>query len=66
MTNKLWLCLHFCSTQKAIQDTDLPVKILKQNSDIFGTYTCDFLGDCLDEENVPSILKRAQKEVPKG
>ena len=30
------------STRKATQYTDLPVKILKENSDIFGNYICDF------------------------
>ena len=30
------------STRKAIQYTDLPIKILKENSDIFGNYICDF------------------------
>ena len=30
------------STRKATQYTDLPIKILKENSDIFGNYICDF------------------------
>ena len=30
------------STRKATQYTDLPVKILKENSDIFGNCICDF------------------------
>ena len=28
--------------RKAIQNTDIPVKILKQNADIFGSYICHF------------------------
>ena len=29
--------------RKAIRNTDIPVKILKQNTDIFGSYICHFL-----------------------
>ena len=29
------------STQKTPQSTDLPVEILKDNSDMFGNYICD-------------------------
>ena len=44
------------STQKA-QYTDLPVKILKENSDIFGNYICYFFNDCVKRGDFPSILK---------
>ena len=47
------------STRKAAQYTDLPVKILKENSDIFGNYICDFFNDCVDRGDLPSILKIA-------
>ena len=47
------------STRKATQYTDLPVKILKENSDIFGNYICDFFNDCIDRGDFPSILKIA-------
>ena len=30
------------STGKATQSTDIPVKILKENADIFGSYICHF------------------------
>ena len=30
------------STQKASRSTDIPVKILKENADIFGSYICYF------------------------
>ena len=46
------------STRKATQHIDLPVKILKENSDIFGNYICDFFNDCVDRGDSPSILKR--------
>ena len=45
------------STRKATPD--LPVKILKESSDIFGNYICDFFNDCVDRGAFPSILKGA-------
>ena len=45
------------SLGKAIQKLDLPVKILKENSDIFGNYICDFFNDCIDKGTFPSVLK---------
>ena len=45
------------STRKATPD--LPVKILKESSDIFGNYICDFFNDCVDRGAFPSILKSA-------
>ena len=47
------------STRKANQYSDLPVKILKENSDIFGKYIYDFFNECVDKGTFPSILKRA-------
>ena len=44
------------STQKA-QYADLPVKILKENSDIFGNYICSFFNDCVKRGDFLSILK---------
>ena len=43
--------------RKATQNTDLPIRILKQNSDIFGNYICDFFNACIDKGVFPSILK---------
>ena len=45
--------------RKAIQITDIPVKILKQNADIFGSYICHFLNVCVDTGTFPSVLKHA-------
>ena len=45
--------------EKATQDTDIPVRILQQNSDIFGNYICDFFNECVDKGVFPSILKNA-------
>ena len=35
------------------------MKGLKQNSDIFGNYICDFFNECVDKGVLPSILKNA-------
>ena len=45
--------------RKATQNTDIPVRILKQNFDIFGSYICDFFNECVDKGVFPSILKNA-------
>ena len=43
--------------RKGTKNTDIPVRILKQNSDIFGNCICDFLNECVDKGVFPSILK---------
>ena len=43
--------------RKPTQNTDIPVRILIQNSDIFGNYICDFFNECVDRGVLPSILK---------
>ena len=45
--------------RKATQNTDIPVRILKQNSDIFGNYICDFFNECVDKGVFRSISKDA-------
>ena len=45
--------------RKAIQNTDIPVKILKQNADIFGSYICHFFNVCVNKGTFPSVLKHA-------
>ena len=45
--------------RKSTQNTDIPVRILKQSSDIFGNYICDFFNECVDKGVFPSILKNA-------
>ena len=49
--------------RKATQNTDIPDKKLKQNTDIFGTYICNFYNDCVDKGVFPSILKDANKRI---
>ena len=43
--------------RKATHNTDIPVRILKQNSDIFDNYICNFFGECIDKGVFPSIQK---------
>ena len=43
--------------RKAIQITDIPVKILKENVDIFSAYICDFLNETIRSGRFPLILK---------
>ena len=45
--------------RKAIQNTDIPVKIPKQNPDIFGSCICHFFNVCVDKGTFPSVLKHA-------
>ena len=47
------------STRKATQYSDLPVKILKENSDIFGKYISEIFNEWVDKGTFPSILKHA-------
>ena len=45
--------------RKTIQSTDILVKFLKQNADIFGIYICHFFNVCADKSTFPSVLKHA-------
>ena len=47
------------STRKATQYTDFPVKILKENSDIFGNYIVIFFNNFVDRGDFLPILKIA-------
>ena len=41
----------------AIQNTDIPANILKQNADVFGSYISHFFNVCVDKGTFPSVLK---------
>ena len=43
--------------RKATQITDIPIKILKENADIFSAYICDFLNETIKSSKFPAILK---------
>ena len=47
------------NSTNARQNTDIPVKILKQNTDTFGNYICDFFNDFVVRGVFPPILKNA-------
>ena len=44
---------------KATQNTDIPTKIIKENSDIFGDFIFSNLNCCINTSSDPSLLKRA-------
>ena len=46
------------NSKKATQKTDIPIKALKQNTDIFRKYVFDFFNNCVDEGVSPSIFKK--------
>ena len=43
--------------RKATQITYIPVKILKENADIFSAYICNFLNKTIKSSKFPAILK---------
>ena len=45
--------------RRAIQSVGIPVKILKQNADIFGSYICHFFNVCVDKGTFSTVLKHA-------
>ena len=44
---------------KACQDTDVPTKIIKNNSDIFGYFIYQNFNDAVDTDIFPNVLKNA-------
>ena len=49
--------------RKATQITDIPIKILKENADIFSAYICDFLNETTKSGKFPAILKNGDITV---
>ena len=47
--------------RKAIQSTNIPVKILKQNVEILESYICHFFNACVDKGMLPSALKHCTR-----
>ena len=43
--------------RKSTQSTDIPIKLLKENGDIFASYLCDFFNQSIENFECPSILK---------
>ena len=46
-------------TAKASQQCDIPIKILKQNSDYFAEYFCGNVNQCISKSMLPPDLKLA-------
>ena len=46
-------------SSKAIQENDIPVKIIKENSDLFVELICKFFNESLEKSNFPDCLKLA-------
>ena len=51
--------LNNLNINKATQNTDIPTKIIKENSDIFGDFIFSNLNCCINTSSYPSLLKRA-------
>ena len=55
--NDNFIVIKRLKARKAIQITDIPVKILKENVDTFSAYICDFLNETIRSGRFPLILK---------
>ena len=51
--------INILNRSKAIQEDDLPVKLLKDNKDFFGAYIAKYFNDFLKSANIPNCLKLA-------
>ena len=47
------------NTWKAAQSFDIPVKVLRENTDIFSAYICDLVNQTVRSDIFPLILKLA-------
>ena len=45
--------------KRAAQESDIPLKIIKENSDIFGAYLLSSFNDATDKSYFPTTLKQA-------
>ena len=50
--------LNNLNINKATQNTDIPTKIIKENSDIFGGFIFSNLNCCINASSYSSLLKR--------
>ena len=51
--------IHILNSSKAIQEADLPVKLLKDNKDFFAAYMAKYFNDSLKSAKFPNCLKLA-------
>ena len=47
------------NNKKASQNSDIPTKMIKENSDVFGKVLCSFINDSIKSFTFPSCLKEA-------
>ena len=43
--------------RRSTQSTDIPIKLLKENADIFASYLCDFFNQSIENSEFSPILK---------
>ena len=55
--NDVFKEIKILKARKAKQITDIHVKVLKENADIFSAYICDFLNKTKRSGKFPAILK---------
>ena len=46
-------------SSKAIQESDIPVKLIKENSDLFAEIICKYFNESLEKSKFPDCLKLA-------
>ena len=51
--------LNNLDTNKAIQNTDIPTKLIKENSDIFANFIFENLNNCISHSIFPTSMKNA-------
>ena len=51
--------LRRLNPREAARNTDIPIKILKENADIFSSYIFDFFNETIRSGKFPSILKKS-------
>ena len=56
---KILVELNNLNINKATQNTDIPTKIIKENSDIFGDFIFSNLNCCINTSSYLPLLKRA-------
>ena len=44
-------------SSKAIQESDIPVKLIKENSDLFAEIICKYFNESLEKSKFPGCLK---------
>ena len=51
--------IRLLKLNKASQYSDIPTKIIKENSDIFSNFICESISNSIKSSNFPSCLKHA-------